>query len=167
MGREERRAGLTIPVDAYRQVLEQIDSAWVTLVGADVRRREVWADELGDLLASGFLEPADAERAVGRLVEVAVADAEHAVRESALHAVGEACARHEIPYEVLVPLTAPVDAFAPQLLEYVLFSLSATHDRRALPAVEPFLAHPDPGVREEARLAVAELRAAGGCSSPP
>ncbi|MEV0523178.1 hypothetical protein AB0I66_07110 [Streptomyces sp. NPDC050439] len=97
---------------------------------------------------------------------MAVADAEHAVREAALHAVGEACARHKIPFEVLVPLAAPVDAFAPQLLEYVLFSLSATHDRRALPSIEPFLTHPDPGVREEARRAVAELRAAWGDSPP-
>ncbi|MGW6027472.1 hypothetical protein [Streptomyces sp. NPDC055099] len=154
-------------MDEYRQLLEQLDSAWVTLAGADGRRHEVWADELGDLVASRCLKQADAERAVGRLVQVAVSEAGHAVRESALHAVGEACARHEIPYEVLVPLATHADAFAPRLLEYVLFSLSATHDGRALPFVEPFLAHPDPGVREEARLAVAELRTAGGDTSPP
>ncbi|MGW0904118.1 hypothetical protein [Streptomyces sp. NPDC002853] len=153
-------------MDEYRQLLHELDTAFAALAVADARRRELWADELGDLLVSGCLEPADAERAVGRLVGVAVADAEHAVRESALHAVGEACARHEIRYEVLAPLAAQVDAFAPPLLEYVLFSLAATHDRRALPSVEPFLAHPDPGVREEARLAVAELRAPRAGPSP-
>ncbi|MEV6757507.1 hypothetical protein [Streptomyces sp. NPDC051214] len=154
-------------MDEYRQLPRELDPARVAPDAADARRREVWADELGDLLASGRLEQGAAERAVARLVQVAVADADHAVRESALHAVGEGCARHEIPYEVLVPLAVNVDAFAPQLLEYVLFSLSATHDRRALPPIEPFLAHPDPGVREEARLAVAELHASGSGSPPP
>ncbi|WP_371525344.1 hypothetical protein OG302_03680 [Streptomyces sp. NBC_01283] len=134
---------------------------------ADARRREVWADSLGDVLASACLEEAEAERAVGRLVQAAVSDTEYAVRESALHAVCEAGVHYALPYVVLEPLAFHIDAFEPLLLEYVLFSLSATHDRRALRPVEPFLSHPDSGVRGEAERAVAELRACGARSSPP
>ncbi|MFF7071157.1 hypothetical protein [Streptomyces pseudovenezuelae] len=44
------------------------------------------------------------------------------------------------------------------LLEYVLFSLSATHDERARRFIEPFLWHADVDVRKEADLVIRELR---------
>lgn len=78
---------------------------------ADARRREVWADSLGDLLASAYWEQDEAERAVGRLGQVAVSDTEYAVREAALHAVCEAGVRYQLPYAVLEPLAAHIDAF--------------------------------------------------------
>ncbi|MGW6273968.1 hypothetical protein [Streptomyces sp. NPDC055060] len=151
-------------MDACRRLRGRSDTAWQAPADAGAREREIWADGLGDLLASGGLEQADAERAVGRLVQVAVRDAEYAVREAALHALSEAAVRYALPYGVLGPLAAHIDGFAPPLLEYVLFSLSATHDVRALQPVEPFLTHADAGVREEAERAVAELRACGGAS---
>ncbi|MFJ8062981.1 hypothetical protein [Streptomyces sp. NPDC096142] len=49
-----------------------------------------------------------------------------------------------------------------ELLEYVLYVLGATHDPRARPLIEPFLHHPDPRVREDARLAAAEIAATEG-----
>ncbi|MFD6751336.1 hypothetical protein ACFWDC_40400, partial [Streptomyces anthocyanicus] len=62
------------------------------------------------------------------------------------------------PYAVLEPLAAHIDTFEPLLLEYVLFSLSATHDKRARRSIEPFLGHPDVAVREEVERAMTELR---------
>jgi hypothetical protein len=152
-------------VDEYRQRLEQLETAWMELDHADTRQQEVWADGLGDLLESGYLMQADAERVVGWLAQRAVSDVEYAVRESALHAVSEAGVQYELPYVVLEPLAANVDAFEPLLLEYVLFSLSATHDKRARRTIEPFLVHPHVSVREEAALAMTELRADGGKSA--
>ncbi|MGW0964627.1 hypothetical protein [Streptomyces sp. NPDC002516] len=149
-------------MDEYRQLLQQLESAWTTLDSADVRHREVWADNLGDLLDSAYLQHADAERVVGWLVQLAVIDRDYAVRESALHAVAEAGVPYELPYAVLEPLAAHIDAFEPLLLEYVLFSLSATHDERARRSIEPFLSHPAAEVRGEAELAMAELGEAGG-----
>ncbi|MFD7795053.1 hypothetical protein [Streptomyces sp. NPDC059759] len=145
-------------MDEYRQRLDQLESAWAELHRADSRQHEVWADGLGDLLASGYLLQADAERVVGWLVQRAVYDVDYAVRESALHAVSEAGVPYELPYAALEPLAADIDTFEPLLLEYVLFSLSATHDKRARRSIEPFLGHPDVAVREEAELAMTELR---------
>ncbi|WP_329580094.1 hypothetical protein [Streptomyces sp. NBC_01361] len=116
-------------MDEYQQRLEHLETACSELDHADTRQREVWADGLGDLLESGYLIQADAERVVGWLVQRAVSDVAYAVRESALHAVSEAGVQYELPYAVLEPLAANVDAFEPLLWEYVLFSLSATHDR--------------------------------------
>ncbi|MGW7486622.1 HEAT repeat domain-containing protein [Streptomyces sp. NPDC054786] len=147
--------------------MEQLETAWTTPAGADARQREVWADSLGDLLGSAYLTQADAERVVRWLVQWAVSDMDYAVRESALHAVSEAGVQYELPYTALAPLAANIDSFEPLLLEYVLCSLSATHDKRALRAVEPFLTHPDAGVREEAVLAMAELRETSGRSAAP
>ncbi|MFJ3640826.1 hypothetical protein ACIPRD_13830 [Streptomyces sp. NPDC090108] len=145
-------------MDEYRQRLDQLETAWAELDRADSRQQEFWADDLGDLLESGYLIQADAERVVGWLVQRAVSDVDYAVRESALHAVSEAGIPYELPYAALEPLAVNIDTFEPLLLEYVLFSLSATHDKRARRSVEPFLDHPDVAVRAEARLAMTELR---------
>ncbi|MFE6962989.1 hypothetical protein [Streptomyces sp. NPDC057696] len=115
----------------YQQRLEQLETACSELNHADTRQREVWADGLGDLLESGYLIQADAERVVDWLVQRAVSDVDYAVRESALHALLEAGVQYELPYAVLEPLAANVETFEPLLWEYVLFSLSATHDKRA------------------------------------
>ncbi|MFD8380606.1 HEAT repeat domain-containing protein [Streptomyces sp. NPDC059679] len=132
------------------------------LDSTDARQREVWADDLGDLLESACLQRAEAEQVLGWLVQMAVTAGDHAVRESALHAVAEAGVPYELPYSVVEPLADNIAAFEPLLLEYVLFSLSATHDERARGPIEPFLAHPDPDVRREARFAMAELGNARG-----
>ena len=149
-------------MDEYRQRLQQLETAWTTLDSADARQRELWADDLGDLLESACLQHAEAERAVGRLVQLAVAAGDHAVRESALHAVAEAGVPYELPYAVVEPLADNIGAFEPLLLGYVLCSLSATHDERARGPIEPFLTHPDADVRREARFAMAELGNARG-----
>ncbi|MDW8805085.1 hypothetical protein P1P68_09900 [Streptomyces scabiei] len=145
-------------MDEYRRRLDQLENARTELNAVDTRQQEVWADSLGDLLESRYLNQVDAELVVGWLVQTAVSDVDHAVRESALHAIAEAGVRYELPYSTLEPLAAHVSAFEPLLLEYVLFSLSATHDRRARRTIEPFLVHPDAVVREEAELAMTELR---------
>ncbi|WP_327364149.1 MULTISPECIES: hypothetical protein [unclassified Streptomyces] len=154
-------------MDEYRQLMQQLEAAWTMLNSADARQRELWADNLGDLLESAYLRHADAERVVGWLVQLAVTDGDYALRESALHAVAAAAVPYELPYEVLESLATHIYAFEPLLLEYVLFSLSATHDERARRPIETFLAHPDPDVRRDAELAMSELGGTRSWSASP
>ncbi|WP_406275671.1 hypothetical protein OHT93_30425 [Streptomyces sp. NBC_00191] len=146
-------------MDEYARVLDRVETELAALSRMDDHGRDVWADSLGDLLESGCLNQADAERLVSRLVALAVTEATYEVRESALHAVSNAGVRYAIPVQVLEPLASRIDAFEPRLLEYVLFCLAATHDEESRAHVEPFLDHPAAGVREEAAQAIAELDA--------
>ncbi|MFJ7298969.1 hypothetical protein [Streptomyces sp. NPDC099088] len=130
-------------MDQYRERMLQLEAAWTSLGSASARERDVWADSVGDLLEQPYLAQADAERLVGWLVQLAVSDHDDAVRESALHAVAAAGAPYELPFAVVEPLAVHIDGFKPVVLEYVLSSLSATHDERARPVIEPFLTHAD------------------------
>ncbi|WP_418960116.1 hypothetical protein [Streptomyces tritici] len=97
-------------MDAYEQLMHRLEAAWTTPSSADTRQRASWAEELSDLLEWGSLRDGDAERVVGRLVQVAVTDGDHGVRESALHAVSSAAGPYQMPYAVVAPLAAHVDA---------------------------------------------------------
>ncbi len=135
-----------------------IESAWEELNSSDAGRRDLCLDAVSDILQTGRLAHSDVERAVERLVTIALSGESHAVRESALHAVRTAASPHyELPYRVVEPLAAGADGFEPVLLAYVLAVLGTTHDPAALPIVERFLHHPHPEVRREASDAVAEL----------
>ncbi|MFD9454002.1 hypothetical protein ACFWBC_13015 [Streptomyces sp. NPDC059985] len=138
--------------------------------GSGAVRRDLVLDAVGDVLDSGRLTQGEAERAVERLVGIALRDPAHAVRESALHAVFTASVRYLLPYRVVEPLAAAAEGFGPALLDYVLPVLGATYDPAALPTVERFLRHPHPGVRGEAEEAAAELcagpRGSGGRRRP-
>ncbi|MFE2164220.1 hypothetical protein ACFXB3_04010 [Streptomyces sp. NPDC059447] len=145
-------------MDGYLRLTALIESAWEEFDGAPVGSGDLSLEAIGDVLETGRLTPHDAERTVARLVTVALSDVGHPVRESALHAICTASVHHELPYRVVEPLAVGADAFEPLLLEYVLGILGATHDRAALPVVEPYLRHPHPEVRGEAAEAVYELR---------
>ncbi|MFD7910261.1 HEAT repeat domain-containing protein [Streptomyces sp. NPDC059752] len=134
-----------------------IEWAWQELDAPDAGRRDSCLEVVGDVLETGLLAQGDAVRVVERLVAVALSDESYELRESALHALCTATTPYELPYLVVAPLAA-ADGMEPLLLEYVLDVLGATGDRAALPAVERFLRHPDPGVRREAADAVKELR---------
>ncbi|CAL9488753.1 HEAT repeat domain-containing protein [Streptomyces sp. enrichment culture] len=137
-----------------------IESAWEQLDSSDAacRDRDLCLEVVCDVLETGRLTQIDAERAVERLVTVALSDEGYAVRESALNAVSTASTQYELPYRVVEPLAVGVDGFEPLLLPYVLGVLGSTHDQAALPVVERFLDHPDSEVSEEAAQAVRELR---------
>ncbi|MQY05286.1 HEAT repeat domain-containing protein [Actinomadura macrotermitis] len=137
--------------------MEPLDESLARLGDPDPRRRDVAAAEIGDLLRGGGLGFAAATAAVARLVESALGEQDFLARESALHAITEAFGRYEFPLEVVAPLATGRAGIEPVLLGYVLYILSATHDPRACPLVRPFLDHPDPGVREEAALALTEI----------
>lgn len=145
-------------MDGYQGLTALIESAWEELNGSDAGRRDLCLDVISDVLETGRLTPDDAERAVGRLVTVALSDEGHPVRESALHAACTASTHYELPYRVVEPLAIGADGFEPSLLDYVLAILGSTHDQAALPIVERFLHHPHPEVRREAAEAVNELR---------
>ncbi|WP_327386044.1 HEAT repeat domain-containing protein [Streptomyces sp. NBC_01207] len=134
-----------------------IEWAWQELDAPDAGRRDGCLEVVSDVLETGLLARGDAVRVVERLVAVALSDESYELRESALHALCTATTPYELPYLVVAPLAA-ADGMEPLLLEYVLGVLGATGDRAALPAVERFLRHPDPGVRCEAADAVKELR---------
>ncbi|KLJ00515.1 hypothetical protein WQ59_15330 [Streptomyces sp. KE1] len=125
-------------------------------------RRDLCLDAVGDLLDTGGLPRAERERAVGRLVALALSARDDEVQESALHALCVAADHHQLSYAVIAPLAGRGDGegdnFSPVLLPYVLAALSATYDRRALPLVQRYLRHPHPGVRAEAAEALRELR---------
>ncbi|MFF3261383.1 hypothetical protein ACFYWO_19695 [Streptomyces sp. NPDC002932] len=145
-------------MDGYQGLTALIESAWEELNGSDAGRRDLCLDVVSDILETGRLTPGDAERAVERLVAVALSNGPYPVRESALHAVFAASTHYELPYPVVEPLAAGADVFEPVLLDYVLGVLGSTHDRAVLPVVERFLRHPHPDVRREAAEAVGEAR---------
>jgi hypothetical protein len=122
-------------------------------------RRDVAADELGDLLDAGCLEQADAERVVAVLVEAVTSQRDRDVQEAGLNALSHAVVRHRIPYALLGPIADVTAVLHPRELTYVPFILSATHEPAARAAVEPLLRHPDAEVRAEAAQAIDELDA--------
>ncbi|WP_405942885.1 hypothetical protein [Streptomyces sp. NBC_00207] len=145
-------------MDKQQGLTALIESAWEELNSPDTGRRDLCLDLVSDVLETGRLAQSDAERAVERLVAVALSDDGYAVQESALHAVCTASTHYELPYRVVEPLAAGVDGFEPVLLGYVLSILGCTHDQAALPIVERFLHHPHSEVRQDASEAVTELR---------
>ncbi|MFF4247937.1 hypothetical protein ACFYY2_26225 [Streptomyces sp. NPDC001822] len=144
-------------MDGYQGLTALIESAWEGLNGSDAGRRDLCLDVVSDVLETGRLAQHDVERAVGRLVTVALSGESYEVRESALHAVFTASTYYALPYRVVEPLAAGADGFEPLLLGYVLSVLGCTHDLAALPIVERFLHHPCSEVRREASDAVTEL----------
>ncbi|MFF4385160.1 HEAT repeat domain-containing protein [Kitasatospora sp. NPDC001547] len=126
------------------------------LTDRDPDRRDVAAAVLGDFLRGAALDEDSARLAVGRLVGVAVNEPSTKVRESALNSISEAD-HYRLPLALVEPLAAAMPTMEPELLVHTLYILGATHDPRARPLIEPFLHHPDPEVRKEARLAAAEI----------
>ncbi|MEV7590894.1 hypothetical protein AB0O42_11500 [Streptomyces sp. NPDC089922] len=143
-------------MDGYPSASAVIASAWRELEAPGVERSLV-LDAVSDALDTAHPSQEEAERAVGRLVALALGEEPPAVLESALHAICTASTRYRFPYALVEPLAAGVDRFAPLLLDYVLGILADTHDGAALPVVERFLHHPHPDVRREAADAVREL----------
>ncbi|NUT96200.1 MAG: hypothetical protein HOY78_29655 [Saccharothrix sp.] len=134
--------------------MRQVHESFVALGSAEPRDREVAAAELGDLLRGGGLDAATTERAVARLVEVAVEDSDRDVVEEALHAIGEV---HEVPLRLVLPLTRRMPGWDEHLLDHALAILACTHDPAAKALVEAYADHPHPGVRRSAAEALVEL----------
>ncbi|MFG3383251.1 HEAT repeat domain-containing protein [Streptomyces sp. NPDC047999] len=137
-------------------------TALEALTDRDPNRRDVAADALGDLLRGTALETDTARLVVGRLVGLTVNEPENKVRESALNSISEAFNHHRLPLDLVEPLASAMPTMKRELLEHALYILGATHDPRAPLLIEPFLHHPDPQVREDARLAAAEITASEG-----
>ena len=93
---------------------------------------------------------------------MAVSEPVTKVRESALNSIGEAFNHYRLPLDLVEPLATAMPTMERSLLEHTLYILGATHDPKARPLIEPFLHHPDPRVREDARLAAAEITASEG-----
>ncbi|WP_241479763.1 hypothetical protein [Nocardiopsis lucentensis] len=127
------------------------------LTGCDPERRDLAAEVLVDFLSRAMLDTAAARLVVGRLVSVAVIEPVASVREAVLNAVCEAFDHYSLPLELVEPLASVARTLEPELLEYTLHIFGATQDPRARSMIEPFLHYPDPNVREEARLADAEI----------
>ncbi|MEV0416562.1 hypothetical protein AB0I68_39005 [Streptomyces sp. NPDC050448] len=134
-------------------------AALEALTDRDTNRRDVAADTLGDLLRGTALDTDTARLVVGRLVSLAVNEPVTTVRESALNAISEAFNHHRLPLDLVEPLAAAMPTMERELLEHALYILGASHDPHAHLLIEPFLRHPDPQVREDARLAAAEITA--------
>lgn len=132
-------------------------AALEALTDRDPDRRDLAAASLGDLLRGTALDTDTARLVVERLVSLTVNEPVTRVRESALNAVSEAFNHHLLPLDLVKPLAVAMPTMDPELLEHALYILGATHAPEALPMIEPFLAHPDQEVREEARLAAAEI----------
>ncbi|WP_101254338.1 hypothetical protein [Streptomyces barkulensis] len=128
----------------------------------DPNRRDVAAAVLGDLLRGTALDTDTACLVVGCLVSLTVNEPENKVRESALNSISEAFNHDRLPLDLVEPLATAMPTMEHELLEYALYVFGATQDPRARPLIEPFLLHPDPRVREDARLAAAEITAPEG-----
>jgi HEAT repeat protein len=139
--------------------MNDLFEALETLTDRDPDRRDVAADVLGDLLRGAALDADSARMVVGRLVNVAVNEPVTQVRESALNSISEAFNHYRLPLTLVEPLAAALPTMERELLLHTLYILGATHDPQARQLIESFLHHPDPKVREEARLAAAEITA--------
>ncbi|MFB8039100.1 hypothetical protein ACFC5Z_40645 [Streptomyces sp. NPDC056004] len=128
-----------------------------TSIDRNPDKRDVAAAALGDLLRGTALDTESACLIVGRLVGVAVNDPVTNVRESALNSISEAFNRHNLPLGLVEPLAQAMPTMERELLAHTLYIFGATRDLRAYPLIESFLHHLDPDVREEARLAAAEI----------
>ncbi|WP_037599871.1 HEAT repeat domain-containing protein [Streptacidiphilus rugosus] len=137
-------------------------TALEALTDRDPNRRDAAADTLGDLLRDTALDTDTAHLVVGRLISLAFNEPETKVRESALNSISEAFNHHRLPLDLVEPLATAMPTMEPALLEHALYILGATHDPRARSLIEPFLHHPNPQVREDARLAAAEITASEG-----
>ncbi|WP_037605778.1 HEAT repeat domain-containing protein [Streptacidiphilus rugosus] len=137
-------------------------TALEALTDRDPNRRDAAADTLGDLLRDTALDTDTAHLVVGRLISLAFNEPETKVRESALNSISEAFNHHRLPLDLVEPLAIAMPTMESELLEHALYILGATHDPRARLLIEPFLHHPDPRVREDARLAAAEITASEG-----
>ena len=136
----------------------------------DPDRRDLAAEALGDLLRGAAQDTDTVHLVIGELVGLAVVEPETKVRESALNAVAEAFVHYSLPLGLVEPLASVVRTLEPALMGYVLHIFGSTQDPRARPLVEPFLHHPHPEVREEARIAITEIAASettGNRSSGP
>ncbi|MET9879176.1 hypothetical protein ABZZ36_31805 [Actinacidiphila glaucinigra] len=134
-------------------------AALEALTDPDPHRRDVAAGTLGDLLRGTALDTDTTRLVVGRLVSLAINEPVTKVRESALNSISEAFNHHHLPLDLVEPLVAAMPTMERELLEHALYILGATHDPQARRLIQPFLHHPDPEVREDARLATAETAA--------
>jgi HEAT repeat protein len=134
----------------FQALLEQ-------LTHADPCRRDLAADQLGDLLRTGAYNQADAEQAVTHLLTTALHDIDQTVRESALHAINEAFDHRALPLQLFDALQHQLASLDPALLDYALNILACTHDPAARPVIEAYLNHTDPDIRTSAADALAEL----------
>lgn len=147
--------------------MEDLSEALEALDAPDTRARDFAADSLGDLLQRPALTQADAELAVSRLVALFVRDPDHGVREAALNSICEAFNRRRLPlrlFEDLVPIPPTLEN---DLLQYALHILGSTQDPAAEAAVSPFVTHPDADVREQAAIALDEIRGGHGLQDAP
>ncbi|MEV7674465.1 hypothetical protein [Streptomyces sp. NPDC088752] len=146
-------------MDGYENLAARVERARAEFDDPATPHRDFCLDAVGDLLEAGLLTREDAERAVGRMVALALSDDEdRTVLESALHAVCTAGTRYVLPLPLVAPLAAAADRFDPPLLAYVLSALGSTHDRAAVPLARRFLDHPRPELRREAEDALTEIR---------
>jgi HEAT repeat protein len=129
------------------------------LTDRDPNRRDVAADTLGDLLRGTAIDTDTARLVVARLVSLAINEPVTKVRESALNSISEAFNHHRLPLDLVEALATGMATMEPEPLAHTIYILGATHDPQARPLIEPFLNHPDPELREEARLATAEITA--------
>ncbi|GAQ67076.1 HEAT repeat protein [Streptomyces scabiei] len=139
--------------------MKDMSAALEDLTDRDPDRRDVAAASLGDLLRGTALDADTARLVVGRLVSLTVNEPVTQVRESALNAVSEAFNHHRLPLDLVRPLAAAMPTMETEILGHTIYILGAAHAPKALPMIEPFLNHPDQDVREEARLAAAEITA--------
>ncbi|MFF2619478.1 hypothetical protein [Kitasatospora sp. NPDC058046] len=139
--------------------MNDVFEALKALTDRDPGRRDVAADVLGDLLRGAALDADSARLVVEHLVSMAVNEPVTKVRESALNSISEAFDHYRVPPALVEPLAAAMPTMERQLLVHTLYILGATHALQARPLIEPYLPHPDPEVREEARLAAAEITA--------
>ncbi|WP_051716148.1 HEAT repeat domain-containing protein [Streptomyces bikiniensis] len=146
-------------MDGYARLTARIEKAWEKFDDPATPHRDFRLDEISDVLEAGLLTQEDAERAVGRMVGVALSgDEDRAVLESALYAVCTAGTRYTLPLPLVKPLADAADRFDPPLLAYVLSALGSTYDKAATPLAERFLDHPHPEIRREAEDALTEIR---------
>ncbi|MEU8001680.1 hypothetical protein AB0B66_11005 [Catellatospora sp. NPDC049111] len=122
----------------------------------DRRTREAAAEHLADLLRSGELHQEQAEHAIGRLAEVAVAHHPGADAAAARYAIGEATACYRPPLERVRGLAA-LAADGPAVLEDVLDILARTHDPAAEEIIRSHRDDPRADVRATAERALTEL----------
>ncbi|MGQ4406707.1 HEAT repeat domain-containing protein [Streptomyces hayashii] len=137
-------------MNTFRTLLADLDAG-------NTQDRDAAAEQLSDLLRGRTLTQHEAETAVARLLTAAIEDPDHAVRESALNAIGNAFELRGLPLHLVAGLAPHLPRMTAPLLAHALGILGATRDPDAHPMIEPYQHHSVDYVREAAIMALAEL----------
>jgi HEAT repeat protein len=128
------------------------------LQSGDAHVRDLAAAELTDHLEAHQFNGTDEARLIRLLIKAALAESNPATRESIFNALSSAALEYPTARVDWDPIADHLDDLDQDCLEHAFVIFGAVGNPKFIPAVERFLQHPDPRVREDAIDALTNLK---------